>query len=584
MAVTLENLHALVEAMRITITGHEATIRSNTVAIQALGQSQAPGGGSGKLNFHAAKGLEPVCWAGRDDKKVSYREWKAEMYNYTCALYEEAKDVLDEAADTPQGQLVDVGSLLSGEAATNKALDKALYSVLFKNTSGTARTVVQSAGQSCGLQAWHDIVHYGAPRSTTDKQVAMSTVLNPKRSANESKLQLDLQKWIAEVNEFEQRFGALGEDMKMYGLKNLVPEDTFNNRMLGRVYATYIELLAHVKAITADRSLAAMREAQARPSNAKDDPMEIGQITDQVIAAIEKKGYGKGNGEQGKNWGNQEWRDKKGQGGKSDKKGAKGQGKGKGQKGKGKGSDKQCHRCKGWGHLKAQCPSAAEDTKWGVHDVGDEEQKGDEESKEEEQQPDQDWNGDDWDGEMFMLDFSDAALKTSTRNPIEVSNQFQCLDCESEAGVMVVSGQDSKGWVKVTAAMDSGAVDHVFPVDILPEIALEESPLSKAGKGYVSATSEDIPNKGQKKLRMKTREGQTRGMIVQVAPVRKPLLSAAKMNEAGNDVNLAGKNPHILNTKTGEVTKLRREGRTYLLDLWVWTGSKSQGASVFTRR
>ncbi len=88
--------------------------------------------------------------------------------------------------------------------------------------------------------------------------------------------------------------------------------------------------------------------------------------------------------------------------------------------------------------------------------------------------------------------------------------------------------------------MDSGAVDHVFPETCLVGIPLKESPLSRLGKGCVSATSEEIPNRGQKQLVVKTREGHCRGMVIRIAPVRKLLLSAAKMNEAGNDVHLQG--------------------------------------------
>ena len=75
----------------------------------------------------------------------------------------------------------------------------------------------------------------------------------------------------------------------------------------------------------------------------------------------------------------------------------------------------------------------------------------------------------------------------------------------------------------------------------------------------MSATGQEIPNLGQKALVGKTREGQSWGIIFQVAPVRKPLMSVDKMNEAGNDVNLCGDQPHIMNVKTKEVTALRRE-------------------------
>ena len=86
----------------------------------------------------------------------------------------------------------------------------------------------------------------------------------------------------------------------------------------------------------------------------------------------------------------------------------------------------------------------------------------------------------------------------------------------------------------------------------------------------MTATSEGIPNKGQKRLKLKTREGHKRQMTVQVANVRKPLISTAKLNDAGNDVNLHHDKPHIINRATGERSDLRRVGRAYLLDLWVW--------------
>ena len=80
---------------------------------------------------------------------------------------------------------------------------------------------------------------------------------------------------------------------------------------------------------------------------------------------------------------------------------------------------------------------------------------------------------------------------------------------------------------------------------------------------------------GEKVFRLQTREGHKRTMTVQVAPVTKPLVSTVRLNEAGNDVNLTAVEPHIFNKKTKERTKLRRVGRSYVLDLWVWIGSSN---------
>jgi hypothetical protein len=132
-------------------------------------------------------------------------------------------------------------------------------------------------------------------------------------------------------------------------------------------------------------------------------------------------------------------------------------------------------------------------------------------------------------------------------------------------------------YTKISAIIDSGAVEHVLPPSFLPRVMMMESPGSKAGKQYRSATGEAIANMGEKSLYAKTREGQARGITFQVAPVRKPLISVAKMADAGNDIFLTSDKPHIIN-KNGQSTALRREGKTFILDLWVRHPSAASAA------
>ena len=73
---------------------------------------------------------------------------------------------------------------------------------------------------------------------------------------------------------------------------------------------------------------------------------------------------------------------------------------------------------------------------------------------------------------------------------------------------------------------------------------------------------------GEKKLRVQTQEGFLRDMTVQIANVRKPLLSVARLNDTGNSVVL-GDQAYIKNKRTGEITMLKRVGRMFYLDLWI---------------
>ena len=125
------------------------------------------------------------------------------------------------------------------------------------------------------------------------------------------------------------------------------------------------------------------------------------------------------------------------------------------------------------------------------------------------------------------------------------------------------------GWVKITAVVDSGAGDNVLPQKELPFIPLAPTARSKAGRGFCGPSGEPIKNFGQKRVDVRTTEGQARATTWQVANVRRPLMSVSKMTKAGNDVRFNDKTPHIHNLKTGEKTVMRKEGNIFVVDLWV---------------
>ena len=104
-----------------------------------------------------------------------------------------------------------------------------------------------------------------------------------------------------------------------------------------------------------------------------------------------------------------------------------------------------------------------------------------------------------------------------------------------------------------------------------------ETPESIAGEAFRAAGGAEIPNLGMKALTAMTEEGHKRGMKWTVCDVRRPLISVAKVVEAGNDVFLESKNPRIVNLKTKQVTKLKKKGGVYVLDLWVHADEKSAG-------
>ena len=90
-------------------------------------------------------------------------------------------------------------------------------------------------------------------------------------------------------------------------------------------------------------------------------------------------------------------------------------------------------------------------------------------------------------------------------------------------------------WKKVTIIADSGAAENVMPRSIFPEIFTEETERSKSVKGFKGPGGEHIKNYGQQVMSVRTPEGFVRKSTWQVADVRRPLVSASHIIQAGND-------------------------------------------------
>ena len=113
----------------------------------------------------------------------------------------------------------------------------------------------------------------------------------------------------------------------------------------------------------------------------------------------------------------------------------------------------------------------------------------------------------------------------------------------------------------------------MIPPDLLPEIPIQATEESRNGHSFRGAQKggPSIANLGEQTVIGMTAEGHRKKMTWTVANVRKPLISVGKLEEAGHEV-IISKQPRLIHLKTGKVTKLRKEGGVYTLDLWIWTG------------
>ena len=92
---------------------------------------------------------------------------------------------------------------------------------------------------------------------------------------------------------------------------------------------------------------------------------------------------------------------------------------------------------------------------------------------------------------------------------------------------------------------------------------------------YLSATSNRIPNEGETDFNFSTAEGQRKKYVFQIAEVNKALCAVSYLVDNDNRVTF-DRDPRtgidissILDKKTGQITKLRREKNVWTIDAYI---------------
>ena len=101
------------------------------------------------------------------------------------------------------------------------------------------------------------------------------------------------------------------------------------------------------------------------------------------------------------------------------------------------------------------------------------------------------------------------------------------------------------------------------------QVAINESPGSKRGQCYVSASGGRMPNMGQMVLKHQTNEGRDTTVLYQIVEVSRPLTSVSASCDKGKWVVYTPQGGFIMNCQTGERTSFEREGWIYELDFWI---------------
>ena len=104
-----------------------------------------------------------------------------------------------------------------------------------------------------------------------------------------------------------------------------------------------------------------------------------------------------------------------------------------------------------------------------------------------------------------------------------------------------------------------------------PQFKVKPSTGSRNGVQYVAANGNMMPNRGEKDVKATTEEGHRCVLKMQVTHVQKPLMSVARICDAGHKVTFT--------KATGQRTKFQRVDNVYRLKVGV-----AEEKSVFRRQ
>jgi hypothetical protein len=113
--------------------------------------------------------------------------------------------------------------------------------------------------------------------------------------------------------------------------------------------------------------------------------------------------------------------------------------------------------------------------------------------------------------------------------------------------------------------IDSGASENVISQDFAKSVPIVPSAGSREGVQYVTANGNTMPNKGEKHIPVVTAEGHKCLLNMQVTDVKKPLMSVARICDAGHEVVFTAEGGRIKHLGSGQVTKFQRVDNVYRL-------------------
>ena len=152
-------------------------------------------------------------------------------------------------------------------------------------------------------------------------------------------------------------------------------------------------------------------------------------------------------------------------------------------------------------------------------------------------------------------------------NYIESDIKYYVNSVEDEKSINEII-QEHLGWEKIRVHIDSGAIDTVGPKSVGRAFAIKETKALKSGTNHVAANGSVIKNHDERIIKAETENGLRVSMPMQVADVKRVLMSTHKMNDTGLNVVFDGENSFFVEKSSGKPTPTKYENGRYFFDIW----------------
>ena len=618
MAVTLEQAVAKIALLEAQVT----ELNGRLTRVERKGESGIP------INHHRA------CLAIPTFVKTGYTDWRLTFRRTVGGVTQEFLKILEWAEKADEDDVDDIGYNAQNFTTTFEDADTRLYDLIVSKTEGEARTCLRTITEGRGLLAWKKLYRQFGEATVQEHGIQMARLMKPRNPKSVKELGHAVEEWTADVMRLnrESKDHVISDAaMRVILAEELcanVPALREHLRIRREEYPSFEKMKLYVmdyaRNSRVDPNAMDCSQVDADSKGFDEAPADwwnqdvnyMGKAGSWMWWNTQKgkgvkgekgdKGKGKGKGKQ------QEFTGTCFNCGKSGHRSAQCP------------LGPMCHTCGQHGHKAASCPKgkgkSAGMAWWsaggkgkGVQNLEENGTSGPEMGTTSSQ-----WGLEgDWDGVVDLGSIETDKVEDSTSDYTTITGPesslhdnmsmpdeedwvtisrkkhskkskgkciFKCGGaCAGHLGSLdiVESEPVNKGIMNIGAGkwepiskgitIDSGAAESVIPPDHAPQFPTVPSDASRAGVSYVAANGGKLPNKGEQKVMFSTKEGITRSMMFQVAPVNKPLGSVSRIVHQGNRVVFDVDESFIEHKATGQRMKLEERNGVFILDAWVPT-------------